>query len=86
MKKSTIATLFMFFILIPATIFVGTKLPGRAYYLTSTLIIIWMMIPFFMAFEGRKPHARELVVIAVLCAMAVVARAAFPIPHGGSFP
>lgn len=81
MKKSTIATLIMFFVLIPATIFLGTKLPGRAYYLTSTLIIIWMMIPFFLAFEGRKPQARELVVIAVLCALAVAARAAFPIPH-----
>ena len=39
-----------------------------------------MLIPFFLAFEGRKPQARELVVLAVMCAIAVVARVAIPIP------
>ena len=34
-----------------------------------------------MAFEGRKPQARELVVIAVMCAIAVASRAAIPIPN-----
>ena len=81
MKKSTIATLIMFFIVIPATLYLGTRLPGRSYYLTSTLLIVELMIPVFMAFEGRKPQARELVVIAVMCAIAVVARVAIPIPH-----
>ena len=32
------------------------------------------MLPFFMVFEGRKPKARELVVIAVLCAIGVAGR------------
>ena len=40
-----------------------------------------MLVPFFLAFEGRKPQARELVVIAVLCAIAIVSRVAIPIPH-----
>jgi len=35
------------------------------------------MLPFALVFEGRKPQARELVVIAVLCAIAVAGRAAF---------
>ena len=35
------------------------------------------MLPFFLVFEGRRPQARELVVIAVLCAMSVAGRAAF---------
>ena len=35
------------------------------------------MLPFFLIFEGRKPQARELVVIAVLCAIGVAGRAAF---------
>ena len=35
------------------------------------------MIPFFLIFEGRKPQARELVIIAVLCALGVAGRAAF---------
>ena len=81
MKKSHIATLLVFFLLIPATLFLGAKLPVRSYYITGTLIILELMLPFFMAFEGRKPQARELVVIAVMCALAIVARAAIPIPH-----
>ena len=32
------------------------------------------MLPFFLVFEGRKPQARELVIIAVLCAIAVAGR------------
>ena len=35
------------------------------------------MLPFFLVFEGRKPRARELVVIAVLCALGVAGRAVF---------
>ncbi len=81
MKKSHIATLIVFLLLIPATLFLGTKLPGRSYYLTGTLIIVELMLPFFMAFEGRKPQARELVLIAVLCAIAIAGRVAIPIPH-----
>ena len=80
MKKSHIATLITFFLLIPATLFLGTKLPGRTYYITGTLIILELMIPFFMAFEGRKPQARELVIIAVLSAIAIAGRVLIPIP------
>ena len=79
MKKSNIATLLVFLLLIPATLFLGTKLPGRSYYITGTLIIIELMIPFFMAFEGRRPQARELVLIAVMCALAIAGRVAIPI-------
>lgn len=34
------------------------------------------MLPFFMVFEGRRPQARELTIIAVLCALGVAGRAA----------
>lgn len=81
MKKSNIASLLVFLLLIPATLYLGTKLPGRGYYITGTLIIVELMIPFFMAFEGRKPQARELVVIAVMCAIAIAGRVAIPIPN-----
>ena len=81
MKKSNIVTLIVFLLLIPLTLFLGTKLSGRGYYITGTLIIIELMIPFFMAFEGRKPQARELVVIAVMCALAIAGRVVIPIPH-----
>ena len=81
MKKSNIATLIVFLLLIPATLYLGAKLPGRSYYITGTLIVLELMIPFFMAFEGPKPQARELVVIAVMCAIAIAARVAIPLPN-----
>ena len=81
MKKSNIATLIVFLLLIPLTLFLGTKLPGRSYYISGTLIIIELMIPFFMAFEGRRPQAREMVVIAVMCALAIAGRVVIPIPN-----
>jgi energy-coupling factor transport system substrate-specific component len=77
MKKSTIATLISLFVLIPATLLLGRLLPGRAHYLTSTLVIIFILIPFFLSFEGKKPSARVLVLISVLCALAVASRAIF---------
>ena len=73
----------MILIFIPLTIFFGFRFFGdRKYYFTSLLIIIETTIPFCMVFESRKPKARELVVISVLCAIAVVGRAAFfMLPH-----
>jgi len=35
------------------------------------------MLPFVLVFEGRKPKARELVTIAVLCAIGVAGRSLF---------
>ena len=43
----------------------------------ALLILLECMLPFFLVFEGRKPKARELVVIAVLCAIGVAGRAVF---------
>lgn len=81
MKKANPVTLLVFLLVIPGTLILGSRMPGRWYYLTSTLIIMELLIPFFLAFEGRKPQARELVVVAVLCALAVAARVAIPIPN-----
>lgn len=81
MKKSNIATLIVVLVLIPLTLYLGTRLPGRSYYLTGTLMVVELLIPFLLAFEGRRPQARELVTIAVMAAIAVAARAAIPIPH-----
>lgn len=81
LRKSHIAILLDFFLLIPLTLYFGLRLPGRGYFLTSTLVIVELMIPFLLIFERRKPQARELVVIAVLSALAVAARVVIPIPH-----
>ena len=81
MKKSHIVMLMTFLLLIPATIYFGLRFSGRAYYVTSTLVMIETLVPFLLAFENRKPQARELVVIAVLSALAVAARVVIPIPN-----
>ncbi len=63
---------------IPLTIFAGWLYFGdRRYYLISLLILVQTMLPFFLVFEGRKPQARELILLAVLCALGVAGRAAF---------
>ncbi len=76
-KRAFLST-FLILLLIPLTILTGFLfLDGRKYYFISLLIILETMIPFFMVFESRKPKARELIVISVLCAIAVAGRAAF---------
>lgn len=76
-KQKLAASLFLLFS-IPLTLFVGVRFLGnRKYYFTGLLIILEAMLPFFMGFERRKPKARELVMISVLCALAVAGRAAF---------
>ncbi len=64
-------------LLVPATLIASEMFGSRKYYIVSVLIIIYSMIPFFLSFERRKPQARELVMIAVMCAIAVISRAAF---------
>lgn len=76
-KRTAIAAL-MILLAIPLTIYAGIYYLGdRKYYFISLLIILETMIPFCMVFEDRRPQARELVIISVLCAIAVAGRAAF---------
>ncbi len=67
---------------IPALLVLFWKFGGRKYYLCSVLVIVVSMVPFFMRFEKKKPQAREIVTLAVMCAIAVASRAALAmIPH-----
>lgn len=78
LTKRTIVSSIIILILIPATIMFGIfALDDRKYVFISILIILYTMIPFLMVFEGRKPQAREIVIIAVLSAIAVAGRGAF---------
>ncbi len=52
-------------------------LDDRKYYFISILMIVYAIIPFFIRFEKRKPQSREIVIIAVMVAIAVAGRAAF---------
>lgn len=78
LSKRTIVAAVMILLAIPVTIYIGIFYLGdRKYYFISLLIILETMLPFALVFEGRKPQARELVILAVLTAIAVAGRAAF---------
>jgi energy-coupling factor transporter ATP-binding protein EcfA2/uncharacterized membrane protein len=68
----------MILLAVPLTVYAGYALLGdRKYYFISLLIILETMLPFALVFERRRPQARELVVIASLCGLAVAGRLAF---------
>ena len=50
---------------------------GRSYVAGSIAVVLCSMAPFLVRFESRRLHARELVTVAVMAALAVVSRAAF---------
>jgi len=67
---------FLVLLLAPITLLFGQfALNGKYYNLIAVLILIECMLPFFMIFEKRKPQAKELVVIAVLCSLGIAGRA-----------
>ncbi|MGN0624575.1 MAG: ECF transporter S component, partial [Oscillospiraceae bacterium] len=78
LSKRTIAAAVMILLAVPVTIYFGVYYLGdKKYLFISLLVMLECMLPFFLVFEGRKPQARELVIISVLCALAVAGRAAF---------
>ena len=81
--KRTLVAAVLIVLCIPLTIFAGVMYLGnRNYNITALLVLLECMLPFFLIFEGRRPKARELVTIAVLCAIGVAGRAAlFMLPQ-----
>lgn len=78
LNRRTLVSALLILIIIPTTILFGVFFLGdRKYYFISMLIIIYTMVPFAMIFEKREPQVKELVVIAVLTAIAVAGRGAF---------
>lgn len=69
-------------LMLPVILMASRYFGNRKYYLCSLLLIVLSMIPFFLSFEQRRPQAREIVTLAVMCAIAVASRAAFiMVPH-----
>ena len=78
LAKRTLAAAVLIVLCIPVTIFAGIMYLGNQHYsVTALLVLAECMLPFFLVFESRKPKARELVTIAVLCAIGVAGRSAF---------
>ena len=75
-NKSLRISLVVILVLIPVVFMAGNYLGDRKMYITSVIIMLLSMVPFFAGFESRKPQARELVIIAIMCALTVASRAA----------
>ena len=68
-------------LLVPLAVVLFTRLK-QSFYLSGLTIIVLTIAAFLLDWESRKPQARELVLLAVLCALAVASRAAFGfVPH-----
>jgi energy-coupling factor transport system substrate-specific component len=78
LPRRTVLAAILILLCIPLTLVLGFVLfDERSYYLISLIIIILAMLPFILVFEGRRPQAREVVMIAVMVAIGVAGRAAF---------
>lgn len=78
LTRRTWAALGILLVAIPALMAVFVCVwDERKYYLTSLLLVVLMFVPFVLRFEGRRPQARELVLLATMTALAVAGRAAF---------
>mgnify|MGYP000568616632 FL=1 len=76
--KRTVVSIVAVLVLIPATIWFGVaRLGDKKYFFISLLVLLEAMLPFFVSFEDRKPKARDIVTLAVMCALAVTGRTAF---------
>ncbi len=76
--RRTWVALILILVAIPLVIFFGIYfLNDRSSVFIGFCIVCLSMLPFAMVFEDRKPQARELLLIAVMAAIAVVGRWAF---------
>ncbi len=74
-SKRTAISFLVVFLVVPLTMFAGIWFfKDQKYYLVSILMILEILVPFFVMFEKKRPEARELVIVSVLCAMAVAGR------------
>lgn len=66
---------------IPAVLYLCSQF-NRKYYVGGSAVIGLTFLAFALHFEDRKPQARELVIVAVMSALAVASRVVFAaVPH-----
>lgn len=78
LKRKGIISSAVLLIAVAITIYTGIYLlDDKKYYFISLMIILETTAAFCATFESRKPQAKELVTVSVLCAIAVAGRTAF---------
>ena len=78
-RKTTLLLRAAAILLMPLLVYL-CAISQRKYYLGALLIIALTMALFFLSFERRVPQARELSLLAVMCALAVASRVVVPFP------
>lgn len=81
-RRATLLSIVGVLLLVPLTLWIGLMVSQGSYYVSATLIALYALVPFIVSFEGRRPQARELAILAVMAALAVMARLVFiAVPH-----
>ena len=82
-KVGVFLSILAIFFLVPLMIYVGMNFfEDRKYFVVSLGIILVTLTPFFILFESKKARSREIAILSVMCAMAVIGRILFaPFPQ-----
>ncbi len=77
-QKYNVLSILMVLIIIPLTVYYGLNFFGeRKYYFISLLIALESLVLSIFKFENRKTKSGEIVVMAFMCAIAVISRVVF---------
>lgn len=76
MSKKSLSTAILL-IIIPLILVISWHMGDRKYYLCSIILIICAIGAFWLSFEQKSPKTREIVMVAVMCAIAVASRTVF---------
>ena len=76
-RKRTLTSAIMIALAAVTLVLATAFLDNSRFMVVSLLVIVYTMVPFFIVYENRKPKAREIVLIAMMCAITVVAHLFF---------
>lgn len=69
---------FICLIIMPIVVILGVTLFSiKRYAILSMIAAILAILPFFLKYEKRKPQAREILLVAIMCALAITSRLLF---------
>lgn len=71
------------FICIPLVIILALhSVINKRFNFVSMIIVFLSCIPFYLRYENRKPHAREIVVLSVMITLTILSRVVFALTPG----
>lgn len=75
-RKLTVVSVISLLILAPITVMLSLSLFEKgSYYISAVAVIVLSIVPFYLFFEHRKIKTSEIVVVAIMIALAVASRA-----------